>query len=415
MKASTLPKMAGLLLGFLWSWVRSRNDLALENLALRQQLATFKQEQPRPRLSKADRAFWVLLRGLWSKWSNALIIVSPDTVVRWHRQGFRRYWDALSRRGRKPGRPRKDLEIRELIRKMAAENPTWGAPRIHAELLKLGFKVAERTVSRYLPKRPSNPDKIKLWKAFLKNHRDEIAAMDFFIIPMLTFKLLYALVIIHHGRRVLLYVNVTFNPTAQWVIQQLREAFPYDAAPKRLIFDRDSIFCPQVVAAVKTFGIKPVRTTWRCPWQNGVVERWVGSCRGELLDHVVVLSERHAMRLLREYIAYYDGDRCHLTLGKDAPKSRPVQARPAKAARVRRGLTQGRWSASSLRVAGSGLKAAESSGYPTSCVNVAQRRYAHDPDSSTPVRLAARFCCRPSLSFPLIQLSKSGFYDPIGH
>ena len=147
MRAQNLLKIVRLLLGFLGTWFRSRIDLTLENLALRQQLATFKQKTPRPRISGFDRAFWVLLRGAWSKWSNALILVSPDTVVRWHRKGFRLYWDALSRKGRKPGRPQKDREIRDLIRRMAAENPTWGAPRVHAELLKLGFEVAERTVS----------------------------------------------------------------------------------------------------------------------------------------------------------------------------------------------------------------------------------------------------------------------------
>ena len=193
MRAQNLLKIVRLLLGFLGTWFRSRIDLTLENLALRQQLATFKQKTPRPRISGFDRAFWVLLRGAWSKWSNALILVSPDTVVRWHRKGFRLYWDALSRKGRKPGRPQKDREIRDLIRRMAAENPTWGAPRVHAELLKLGFEVAERTVSWYLPKRPPNPDKIKLWMAFLRNHRGAIAAMDLFTIPMLTFQILYGL------------------------------------------------------------------------------------------------------------------------------------------------------------------------------------------------------------------------------
>jgi hypothetical protein len=196
-------------------------------------------------------------------------------------------------------------------------------------LVKLGFDVSERTVSRYLPRRPPNPDKIKQWMTFLQNHRDAIAAMDLFIIPLVTFRVLSILVIIHHGRRLLLYVNVTFNPTAEWVIQQLREAFPYDTAPKHMIFDRDSIFSAQVVAAVKSFGVKPVRTSWRSPWQNGVVERWIGSCRRELLDHVVVFNERHAMRLLREYIAYYHEDRCHLALDKDAPHPRPVHKRPS--------------------------------------------------------------------------------------
>ena len=334
MKPQSRLKFIHLLFSFFGAWFRSKNDLALENLALRQQLAVFKQETPRPYLTNTDRTFWVLLRSLWSKWSDSLIVVSPDTVVAWHQQGFHRFWDALSRKGRKPGRPRKDQEIRDLIQRMVAENPTWRAPRIHAELLKLGFNVAERTVSRYLPERLPNPDKIKLWMAFLRNHRDEIAAMDFLTIPLLSFRVLYVLVIIHHGRRALLHFHVTFHPTAQWVALQLRHAFPYDIAPRYLIFDRDAIFNSYVVTTVKSFGIKPVRTSYRCPWQNGVVERWIGSCRRELLDHVVIFNERHALKLLREYIGYYNSDRCHYGLAKDAPEPRPVQTRLSKAAKV---------------------------------------------------------------------------------
>ena len=170
MQAQNLLKMVRLLVGFLGSWFRSQNDLALENVALRQQLANFKQRQPRPALTNADRAFWVLLRTIRSEWSDALVIVTPETVVRWHRRGFRLYWDALSRKGRNPGRPRIDCEIRKLIIQMASENPTWRAPRIHGELLMLGYDVSERTVSRYLPKRPPDQDKIRQWKTFLENH-----------------------------------------------------------------------------------------------------------------------------------------------------------------------------------------------------------------------------------------------------
>ncbi len=198
----------------------------------------------------------------------------------------------------------------------------------------LGYDASERTVSRYLPKKPPNTNKIKQWKTFLKNHRHTIAAMDLFIIPTVTFRVLYAVVVLHHGRRALNHLNVTFHPTARWIIQQLREAFPFDGAPQYLIFDRDSIFSAHVVATIKSFGIKPVRTSWRSPWQNGVVERWIGSCRRELLDHVTIFNDRHALRLLREYIAYYNDDRCHYWLCKDAPISRPVQQRPSKTARV---------------------------------------------------------------------------------
>ena len=334
MKIRTLSKFAVLPVTYLRSWFRSRSDLALENLALRQQLAMFKQARPRPMPTDADRVFWVMLRGMWTKWSDTLIVVTPDTVVRWHREGFRRYWNSLSRRVRKPGRPRKDRTVRDLIARMAAENPTWRAPRIHGELLKLGFDVAERTVSRCLPRRPHSPDKFRQWMDFLQNHRDAIASMDFFTVPLLTFQVLYVLVIVGHGRRRVLNINVTSAPTAQWVIQQLREAFPNDNVPGYLIFDQGSNFGLPVIAAIRSLGIKPVRTSYRCPWQNGVVERWIGTCRRELLDHVIVFNERHARRLLNNYVAYYNADRCHLSLCKDAPEPRPVQHQPLEGANV---------------------------------------------------------------------------------
>ena len=334
MKIETLTKFGALSITYLRSWFRSRNDLAMENLALRQQLAMFKATRPRPTPTDTDRVFWVLLREICAKWSDTLVVVTPDTVVRWHREGFRRYWNALSRRGRKPGRPRTGLMVRDLIVRMAAENPTWRAPRIHGELLKLGFDVAERTVSRYLPRRPHSPDKFRQWTAFLNNHRDAIASMDFFTVPLLTFQVLYVLVIVGHGRRAVMHINVTSAPTAQWVVQQLREAFPFSNLPGHLIFDRGPNFNAQVVAATKSLGIKPVRTSYRSPWQNGIVERWIGSCRRELLDHVIVFNERHARRLLNEYIAYYNADRCHLSLCKDAPEPRPVQHQPSEDANV---------------------------------------------------------------------------------
>lgn len=260
------------------SLFRSREYLALENLALRQQVAVLKRENPRPRIRWFDRVFWVGLRRFWSNWANALIIVQPETVVHWHRQGYKLYWNAISRKGKRRGRPRKDKEIRDLIRQMALENG-WRAPRIHAELLMLGFDVSERTVSRYLPKRESNPDKVAKWKAFWKNHKNEIAAMDFFMVPNVTFRQLYGFFIIRHKRREIIHYAATFNPTAIWVVQQLRNAFPYDAAPKYLIFDRDSIFSKYVAHVVKSLGVKPVRTSYHSPWQNGIAERWVGNCR----------------------------------------------------------------------------------------------------------------------------------------
>jgi len=279
MKAQKLLDIVLLILCFLGSWLRSQGDLALGNLALRRQLATFKRDHPRPRISCFNRGFWVLLRRIWSKWINTLIIVKPETVVKWHRQGFKLYWNAISRRGKRRGRPRVSSEIRELIIRMTRDNPSWGAPRIHGELLKLGFYVSERTISRYMPKRELDENKVAKWKAFLRNHMDGIAAMDFFTVPTVLFRQLYGFFIISHARRKIIHFAVTFNPTSEWVSQHLRNAFPYDTAPRYLIFDRDSIFGGLVVKTVKSFGIRLVRTSYRSPWQNGIAERWVGTCR----------------------------------------------------------------------------------------------------------------------------------------
>jgi len=316
------------------STLQSRNDLILENLALRQQLAILRQSNPRPKLSWPDRLFWICLHRIWPKWTTALTIVKPETVIRWHRKGFRLYWRLKSISGKKKGRPPIAKEIRQLIDRMIAENPTWGAPRIHGELLMLGIAVSERTVSRRLPKKAPDKNRAQNWLTFLKNHRQSIAAMDFFTVPTATFKILYVFFVIHHGRRAILHFNVTLHPTSDWVKQQLREAFPFERAPKYLIFDRDSIFSREVVATIKSLGISPVRTSYRSPWQNGVAERWVGSCRRELLDHAIVFNENHLRRLLKKYVAYYNEDRCHCGLQKDTPSERPVQIRPHGRAQV---------------------------------------------------------------------------------
>ena len=303
----------------------------IENLALRQRVAALKKERPRPPLDDTDRAFWVALRKSWPGWASRQVIVNADTVARWNRDRFRRYWTWLSKR-RYPGRPRIDAEIRRLIRLMAQDG--WGAPRIHAELTKLGFIVSEMTVSRYLPRRPAEPDQVKRWIAFLHNHKNDIAAMDLFTVPTVSLGLLYGFFVIEHGRRHILHFNATFHPTAAWVIQQLREAFPYGTSPRYLIFDHDSIFSASVVEFIKSMGTRPVRTSFRSPWQNGTAERWIGGCRREMLEHVVILSERHFVRLARSYIDYYHKDRCHLGLDKDSPNERPVMPRPSPTAKV---------------------------------------------------------------------------------
>ena len=300
----------------------SRRTLLLENLALRQQLAVFKRKHPRPRMSAFDKLFWVLAHRFWSGWKHALIVVIPETVVRWHQAGFALYWRMISRAQRVVGRKPITKEVRDLIFQMVVENPTWGAPRIHGELLMLGFDISERTISRWMRRAPRDPELAKRWLTFLRNHREVIAAMDFFTVPSVTFNLLYCFFVIGHDRRQILHFNVTRHPTSAWVIQQLREAFPYEAASRFLIFDRDSKFSLEVATAVRSLGVRPIRTSLKSPWQNGVAERWVESCRRDLLDHVIALNEAHLKRLVKEYVRYYHEDRTHLGLEKQTPGKR---------------------------------------------------------------------------------------------
>lgn len=215
---------------------------------------------------------------------------------------------------------------------MATENQ-WRARKIQAELSKLGIKVSLATASRYVPRTKPDPTQQQRWMTFLRNHKDVIAGMDFFVVPTVRFRLLYVWFAIDHGRRRILHFNVTENPTARWVIQQLRETFPDEPTHRYLIYDNDAIFSHAVTCAIKSFEINPKRTAFRSPWQNGTAERVVGSVRRELLDHVIVLNEDHLRRLLREYVDYYNAERIHTSIG-DAPVSRPVESRPAPGARV---------------------------------------------------------------------------------
>jgi len=277
-----------------------------------------------------DKLFWVGLRNLWARWKQPLILVTPRTVVGWHRAGFRLYWKWLSRAQARGGRKPVNQEIRALIFRMVAENPTWGAPRIHGELLKLGFDVSEPTVSRWVRRAPRATDPGKRWLTFLRNHREAIAAMDFFTVPTLTFGVLYCFFIIGHDRRRILYHNVTRNPNTLWITLQLHEAWECGDRPERfLIFDRDAKFGTDVVSTVKAMGSQPIRTGFRSPWQNGIAERWVGNVRRDLLDHVIVLNRRHLRRLPNEYVRYYHEDRTHLGLGKDTPGRRVPLSLPA--------------------------------------------------------------------------------------
>jgi putative transposase len=311
-----------LCLGTLFRLGRARRSLLLENLALRQQLALLKRRHPSPRIGLLDKLFWGAARRFWPGWKQSLIVVTPETVVRWHRAGFGLYWRLISKAWTQVGRRQTSKEVRELIFRMVAENPTWGAPSIHGELLMLGFDLSERTISRSMKKVPRNPEPAKQWLAFLRNHREAIAAMDFFTVPTITFRVLYCFFVIHHDRRRIVHFNVTRHPTSPWVVQQLREAFPFDPVPRFLIFDRDAKYGLEVPLAVRSLKMSPVRTSFESPWQNGVAERWIESCRQDLLDHVIPMNERHLKRLLAEYVHYYHEDRTHLGLGKGTPSCR---------------------------------------------------------------------------------------------
>ena len=294
--------------------------LAVENLALRQQLAAVTRQNPKPRLWHADRIFWVWLSRLWDDWRSLLVVVQPSTVVAWHRRGFRLYWRWRSGR-RSPGRPKADAELRRLIRRMSRENPLWGAPRIQSELRHLGLDVSEGTVRKYMPRgrKPPSPS----WWTFLRNHAPEIAAIDFLTVPTARFSILYVFVVISHDRRKIMHVNVTDHPSAAWTAQQVIEAFPWDTTPRFLVHDRDRIYGRVFRRRVHNMGIREVITAFRSPWQNAYAERVIGSIRRECLDHVIVLSRRHLKRILTDYVDYYNNARLHLSLDGDAPSHRP--------------------------------------------------------------------------------------------
>ena len=299
-----------------------RAALHTEILALRQQVAVLKRKRPRPLLRKADRVFWVILSCLWPGWRHALVIVRPETVIGWHRKGFRLFWTWKSRRG-KPGRPPVSREIRYLVRRMSRENTRWGAPRIHGELLKLGFSISQAAVSKYMVRYPSPPS--QSWRTFLTNHADCLASIDFFVVPTATFHLLFGFIVLHHERRQIVHFGVTANPTMAWVAQQIREAFPWGTAPRYLIRDRDGAYGQSFRSTVTAMGVEEVVTAPRSPWQNPYVERLIGSVRRECLDHSIILNERHLRRILGSYLDYYHGSRTHLSIGKDTPDGRPVQ------------------------------------------------------------------------------------------
>ncbi|SRR6266545_1421157 len=311
-----------LILGVLASFFRSRAKLEAENLVLRQQINVLRrQSSKRPHLNNIDRLLFVWLYRWFPSILQALAIVRPETIIRWHRFGFRAYWRWRSRN--RVGRPKISADLRKLIGEMSRANPLWGAPRIHGELLKLGFEVAQSTVARYMCRR-SGP-RTQGWRTFLSNHVDGIAAIDLFVLPTIAFQILYCLVILRHGRRIWVSFGVTANPSAEWISRQITEAFPWDHAPRYLIRDRDTSYGPVFVLRLRAMGIRDRPIAPRSPWQNAYVERLIGSIRRECLDHIIVFGEAQLRRILGEYAAYYNESRTHRSLNKDAPFHRAIE------------------------------------------------------------------------------------------
>ena len=315
-----LPVLSALL-AFAVGLFRSRASLCLEHLALRHQLAVYQRTIARPRLRRSDRLFWAWLSRLWSGWRHALAFVQPPTVIAWQRQRFRDHWRRLSQRG-KLGRPAISKEVSQLIRDMWRANPTWGSPRIVGELHKLGIDVAKSTVEKYRVRQRQPPS--PTWKTFLNNHVHDLVALDFFVVPTVSHKVLFILLILAHERRRVVHFNVTEHPTAAWTTQQIIEAFPWNEVPRYLLRDRDRIYSASFGQRVRHMGIEEVLISPRSPWQNPYVERLIGSIRRDCLDHVIVLHERPLRRLLTSDFSYDHAWRTHRALDMDAPIPRPV-------------------------------------------------------------------------------------------
>ena len=308
---------------FLAASLRSRAALQIEILALRHQLNVLERSVKRPRLSAADRWLWVRLSRNWPGWQAAFKLLKPATVIGWHYKGFRLFWAWKCRHGR-PGRPTVPLEVRQLIRRMSRENPLWGAPKIHGELLKLGFDICETSVSKYLVRGKRPPS--QSWRTFLENHVKSLVSVDFFTVPTIRFQILYVFLVMAHERRRIVHFAVTQHPTAEWTAHQLLEAFPWDTAPRFLLRDRDSIFGAEFVRQLTAMGIQQVLCIPNVPRQRAYIERLIGTIRRECLDHVIVFNESSLRRHLLAFSEYYHRSRTHLSLQKDTPDSRAIQA-----------------------------------------------------------------------------------------
>ena len=317
--AATKPVTAVPLAGVLADLHRSKPELVAENALLRQQLLVLRRSVKRPRCTPADRALLVLLAGRVRAWRSALLIVQPDTLLRWHRQLFRGFWQRKSRAASSGRQPKVSAEMIALIREMAAANRLWGAERIRGELLKLDIRVAKWTVQKYM--RAARPPQRagQSWATFLRNHAGEIWACDFLPVTDLLFRPLYAFFVIALGSRRVVHVGVTRHPTDAWVAQQLREATPFGEHPRYLIRDRDSKYGPAFTRLAAGTDIKELRTAYRAPRQNAICERLLGSVRRECLDHLLILGETHLRRVLREYVAYFNTMRPHQGLQQRIP------------------------------------------------------------------------------------------------
>jgi transposase InsO family protein len=306
---------------FIVDLFKSRCRLEAENLFLRHQLNIALRRTPsRVRLRGSDRALLVWMTRLWPSLLGAAQVVQPETVLRWHRAGFKAFWRWKSRK--RAGRPKIDRGLRDLIRRMSRENPKWGASRIHGELLMLGFDVAQSTVSKYMVQ--DGPPS-QSWKTFLRNHAQAIAAIDLCVVPTLTFERLFAFLVLGHGRRRLMWFEVTRHPTAEWLARQITEAFPWSSAPAYLVRDNDRAYGDVFRSRVRAMGIRDRPISPGSPWQNAYVERLIGTVRRECLDQMLVFGETHLRQILSAYVAYYNEVRTHLALGKDAPLGRAVQ------------------------------------------------------------------------------------------
>jgi len=304
------------------SSIKTKTSLIVENIVLRHQLNIYLRKK-KPKLKNIDRIIFDILSKTWNDWKSMLVIVKPETVLQWHRKGFKMYWRWKSR----TGRPTINWELIKLIRKLQKENPLWSPKRIQGELAKLGYEVSDKTVARYM--RKNNPDNSKrqCWLTFLRNHAKHIVGIDSLVVRNIYFKAIYVFIAISHDRRKILHFSVTSKPHSQWAIQQLRETFGFNQTTKYVIRDNDPIYNDDFKAHIPRFGLKDKPTAPHSPWQNPIAERVVGTIRRECLDHVIIINERHLRDILHEYInGYYNVSRTHLSLNKDAPVPRPTQS-----------------------------------------------------------------------------------------